>query len=62
MSCAVVPAVEAAAGDGLTLVRVPVAEALSAGGEAPVARQTAVTLPPVRPGHTGALTRQRVAE
>lgn len=62
VSGAVVPAAEAAAGGGLALVRVPVAEAAAAGGEAPVARQAALTPPPGRPGHTSALTRQRVAE
>lgn len=57
-----VPAAQAASRGGLTLVRVAVAEALLAGGEAPVGRQAALTAAPVGPRHTGALTRQRVAE
>lgn len=57
-----VPAVDAAAAEGVAFVGVPVAEALAAGGEAPVSRQTAVTLPGVRPGQARALTRQLVAE
>lgn len=57
-----VPAADAAAGVGLALVCVSVAEAGSTRGEAPVARQTAVTLPAVLPREAGALSRQRIAE
>lgn len=62
VSGAVVPAADAAAGVGLALLRVPVADAGSTRGEAPVARQAAVTLPAVRPREAGALPRQRIAE
>lgn len=62
VSGAVVPAADAAAGVGLALVCVSVAEAGSARGEAPVARQTAVTLSAVRPREAGALSRQLITE
>lgn len=62
VSGAVVPAVDAAAGEGVALLGVPVAEARVAGGEAPVTRQAAVALPSGHPGKAEALTRQLVAE
>lgn len=57
-----VPAAAAAAAFGVAFIGVPVAEAAPAGGEAPVTRQTAVTLASGGPGDAGALTRQLVAE
>lgn len=62
VSSAVVPAVDAASGVGVTLVSVSVAEAGSAGGEAPVTWQAAITLPTVRSRNTNALTGQLIAE
>ena len=62
VSGAVVAAVDAASGVGVALVRVAVAEAGLAGGEAPVTRQTAVALPTVRSRNTHTLTGQLVAE
>lgn len=62
VSGAVVPAADAAAGVGLALVCVSVAEAGSTSREAPVARQTAVTLPAIPPREAGALSRQLIAE
>lgn len=62
MSGAVVPTADAAACVGLALVCVSVAEAGSTHGEAPVARQTAVTLPAVRPREAGALSGQLITE
>lgn len=62
VSRAVVPAVDAAAGVRVALVGVSVTEARSAGGEAPVARQAAVTLPTVRSREACALSGQLIAE
>lgn len=62
VSGAVVPAVDAASGAGLAVVGVSVAGAGSAGGEAPVTRQTAITLPTVRSRNTNTLTGQLIAE
>lgn len=62
VSSAVVPAVDAAPGVGVTLVSVSVADAGSAGGEAPVTRQTTITLPTVRSRNTNTLTGQLIAE
>lgn len=62
VSRAVVPAVDAAPGVRLALVGVSVAEARPAGGEAPVARQAAVTLPTVRSREASALSGQLIAE
>lgn len=62
VSCAVVPAVDTAAGARVALVGVSVTEAWPAGGEAPVARQAAVTLPTVRSREASALSGQVIAE
>lgn len=62
VSSGVVPAGGAAPGVSLAGVGMSVARAGSAGREAPVTRQTALTLLTVRSGHANALTRQLVAE
>lgn len=62
VSRAVVAAVDAAPGVRVALVGVSVTEARPAGGEAPVARQAAVTLPTVRSREARALSGQLIAE
>lgn len=62
VSRAVIAAVDAAPGVRVALVGVSVTEAWSAGGEAPVARQAAVTLPTVRSREASALSGQLIAE
>lgn len=58
----VVPTAQTLAGVGAAVVSVAIAVAGLAAGEAPEARQAAVTLPPVHPGEAVALACLRVAE
>lgn len=60
--CRVVAAAQALPGVGAAVVGVAVAVAGLAAGEAPEARQAAVTLPPVHPGEAVALARLRITE
>lgn len=62
VSGAVVPAVDAASSVRVAVIGVSVAGAGAAGGEAPVARETAITLPTVRSRNTNTLTGQLIAE
>lgn len=62
VSAGVVLAVNTASGVGVAVISMPVAGAGSAGGEAPVTRQTAIALPPIRPRNTVTLTGQLIAE